>query len=336
MEPSLSAQYLSGLVDYLVARDVAVDAFLLPFGVQKSDVLNGQLRLPVALYEDMLDAAAAQLCDPHIGLHIGEGIKSGRYGVLGYVVMSCATLGDAMQRHARYENLVSGRGQVSYEEHGEQIQMRWDSGNPPASRHQIEDNLASWVTIARWMTGQPLAPSGVDLPFSVPSEQAAVEYERVFQCMVRWSQPEVRLRFPRAYLVLPIESQDAEVLAMMDAYAERLLTGLQHEDALAPIRTLLTEHLASGQVSLAWLAKRMAMSERQLQRTLSAQGLSYVQLLDQVRRTMAERYIKDTQLTLTDLTFLLGYADQSAFQKAFRRWFDETPGRYRERCKPST
>ncbi|MFY0665644.1 MAG: AraC family transcriptional regulator [Natronospirillum sp.] len=332
MESSLSAQYLSGLVDHLDAHGVAVDTFLQPFGLSRQDVLDGHKRYPVTLYEQLLDAAAQQMNDAHIGLHVGEGIKSGRYGVLGYVVMSCATLGDAMQRHARYENLVSGRGQVTYEKTGDQVQLRWDSGEPPASRHQIEDNLASWVTIARWITGQVLHPAQVCLPYDAPSEQAVAEYQRVFGCPVSFAQTDVALRFPVQYLALPIVSQNAEVLAMMDAYAERLLVGLGGEDdRLKRAKSLLAEHLASGQVSLPWLAQQMAMSERQLQRKLQEAGLSYVQLLDETRRTMAERFIRDVGMSLTDMAFLLGYADQSAFQKAFKRWFDETPGRYRQK-----
>ncbi|WLD59569.1 AraC family transcriptional regulator [Salinispirillum sp. LH 10-3-1] len=336
MEPSLSAQYLSGLVDHLVLQGVNVDHFLAPFGVQRGDVADGQKRFPVTLYEQMLDAAATQLEDPHLGLHVGEGIKSGRYGVLGYVVMSCATLGDAMQRHARYENLVSGRGQVTYEALGEQVQLRWDSGEPAASRQQVEDNLASWVTIARWITGQSLAPTRVSVPYAVPTEQAHAEYERVFRCPVLWAQASVALTFPGHYLGLPIVSQDAEVLAMMEAYAERLLVNLSGNDKLQRAKALVAEHLASGEVTLSWLAQQLATSERQLQRKLSEEGVSYVQLLDDVRRDMAERYIRDDQLSLTDIAFLLGYADQSAFQKAFKRWFDATPGRYRQQATNRT
>jgi AraC-like DNA-binding protein len=82
-------------------------------------------------------------------------------------------------------------------------------------------------------------------------------------------------------------------------------------------------------MDLAQLARRLGMSPRTLQRKLKEANLSYTRLLDSVRREMAERYMADERLDLNDLAFLLGFSEQSAFQRAFRRWMGQSPGAWR-------
>ena len=106
---SVSGNYLRGIADYLVKRQLDVAGFLAEFDLDTQSLEDASKRIPLTLYETMLERAGQRTGDDNAGLHIGECIKPGQYGALGLSVMSCRTAAEAFERHMRYETLVSDR-----------------------------------------------------------------------------------------------------------------------------------------------------------------------------------------------------------------------------------
>ncbi|MDG9670097.1 AraC family transcriptional regulator [Hahella sp. CR1] len=332
-DSQISAAYLRGLVDYLILKRQDASLFLKPFQISAAAIGEPQQRLPTRLFGAMLEAAGALLHDANIGLHVGEQIKPGQYGVLGLSVMNCKTLREAIVRHERYERLVCDVGHTTYRLDGDEVILSWDSCSPDLSRHIAEENIASWTTFARWITGADVSPTLIRFQHSRP--QDIQEHERLFRCPLQFSCDSIEVRFPVAYLDLPLRQHDPAMLALLDEYADRLLLQLNPEaDFRDKVKAALTDLLQAGDISLKKTAQTLGLSERALQRRLQEEGRSYQQILDDTRRELALRQISDKRLDLSEITFFLGFADQSAFQRAFKRWTGRTPGQYRRELEP--
>jgi AraC-like DNA-binding protein len=122
----------------------------------------------------------------------------------------------------------------------------------------------------------------------------------------------------------------------MKQYLERVLAEIPQEDGmLVSVRRAVAEAMREGDPNLTRVAKKMAMSPRTLQRQLKEQGMEFKQLVDDTRRRFALSYLRDRRHTLTEIAFLLGYSEASAFNRAFKRWTGSTPLAYRSQDMPT-
>ena len=200
MTSQISAAYLRGLIDFLRLRNIDTERFLDRYNVNEAMIENFQARIPVENFNQMLYEASDLTGDNDIGLHVGEQIKPNQYGVLGLSIMNCKTLEEAVQRHTRYENLVCNVAMSCYQVKGDQVELTWDTCAPEATRHIAEENVASWITFARWISGTDLSPSSIQFQHHKPDNTA--EHARIFRCPVRFEGDRVRVIFPASFLKL--------------------------------------------------------------------------------------------------------------------------------------
>ncbi|SEQ02765.1 AraC-type DNA-binding protein [Solimonas aquatica] len=322
--PTLALHYLGALFDYLRARGLAPQHMLeapLPLAGDR------EARIAEAQAARWFEQAAQALHDDALGLHVGEQIRPDHYGVLGYTAMACATLGEALACQQRYQalvlNIVSEPAQI---EDGRLI-LRWLSEGGVRYRQLAEFNLGAMLSFIRWLSGQKLQPLRLD--FQYPQPPDIREHQRVFGCELRFAQPRYALLLPLSALSLPLIQPDPAMRALMDHRAAQQLAALREsdDDALSAARRLIAQSLGGHRqpLELSGLAAQLKLSSRSLQRKLAQAGLSYSQLLDGVRAELAQRYLQDESLSLTDIAFLLGYSEQSAFTRAHRRWTGRAP-----------
>lgn len=319
--------YLRALLDYVQARGLDPADLLSGTGIRPDD---RDSRVPEAIAADLFDRAAARLDDPCLGLHVGESVRPGHYGVLGYVAMNCGNLGEALDCLRRYQALVIDLGGVAVTTEPELLVLSWQAETERPFRQLAEFNIAGLLTFTRWMAGRDAHVQRIDFIYDPPAELG--EHRRVFGCEPRYNQPEYRLAVPARWLSAPLMQPDPAMRELMLRLADSQLLELPRgDDVLAKARALIAARLKQAPVELDWLAAQLAQSPRSLQRRLSEQSLSFSQLVEQVRRELAERCLADPLLDLTDIAFLLGYSEQSAFQRAFKRWTGETPAQWRGR-----
>lgn len=322
--PSVSMGYVRGLTDYLTARSIQP-----PGAVAGWAALPRDGRIPMTDYASGMEQTAITVGDPDLGLHVGESIRLGHYGVLGYVAVSCSTLDQALQRYRRYQALAADVGQ-QVERQGELIRISWTPGGNLPHRQAAEANLAAWIGFARWITDRPLALSSVEFRHARPDDVS--EHRRIFGREPRFGCPRHALSFDAAMLDLPLPQADAEMRALMDRHADQRLLRLSAGGTLAErVDAFILQHLASGRIGLEDAARALGLGARALQRRLAADGLRYREQVDACRRHQAGRYLEDPNIDLSELALLLGFSEQSAFQRAYRRWFGGTPAAHRRR-----
>jgi AraC-like DNA-binding protein len=153
----------------------------------------------------------------------------------------------------------------------------------------------------------------------------------MFGCPVYANRSWAGLALPRETVQIPLKRRDPVLRGMLERQADTVATGMPEIGGVAlEVRHALMARLTKGQIDIDVIARDLGTSSRTLQRRLSAAGLSYQQLLDGVRREIADRYLATTSLSIGEVAYLLGYSEPAAFHRAFKRWHDLTPQGFRD------
>ena len=327
LEGVIPATYVRLLFDYLAQQGVDAVRLLEESAPPSGDRLAGY---PVARWKTLLERAAAHLADPLLGLKLGQTITPAHLGALGYVLLACGTLGAALQRMERYQRLIYDVNPMRQEIQGDSLSLVWgvEHGRPGALVDECA--IAALVQFARNITGTAAAP--LEVAFVNPWPDDLAPYERHFRCPLRFRQPQTLVRYPLDDLALPLRQPDPALLAILEAQAEAQLAVLPTaDDFVQTVRQQIVRLAREGEPSLERVAQQLHLSPRTLRRRLRDRQRHFRGLLDSTLQRMAEDYLRDQRLQLVEVALLLGYSDQSAFTRAFRRWCGETPAAWRLR-----
>lgn len=317
------------VLDACARLGLDVGELLRAAGLTSADVEDADARLPAPRVDALWAAAYARANDPLLALHAAEALPFGAYKVLDFVAASSATAGDALRRVGAYFALVDPRAVLEASD-GDPVHLvmraRDVGAEVPAGAQLF--TFAALVTRMRICAGDAWSPGRVELTTPAPSD--ASEHRRVFQSEVCFDCPAPRLSVPRAAWEAPVSGANPALLSVLEDHARRLLKELpRSDDLVGRVRAALAEELPGGEPSVARVARRLALSERTLQRRLREEGHTLARLLDEVRTAMAKTHLADPAVSPSEVAWLLGFADQSTFTRAFHRWTGTTPGLWR-------
>lgn len=291
-------------------------------------------RLGGRQFQALIRALVELSADPVLGLRSGDHVQPGSYSVLGYITMSCETLGEAIERIAPFEKLVGDMGVTSLRNSAEAVQISWHCAYPdPLVRpHMVDNVFASWINYARWLANRPDAsPLRVELEHPSPGAQWEQEYQRRWNCPVSFDRPASSLWIEHALLAAPLRQPDPLLRQTLEEHALIQMAVLDHDAALATrVRNAIRQQLRLGITRQDMIAEQLGCTSRTLQRRLGQEGLSYQRLLDEVRREMAEDYLCNTPLAVEEIALRLGFGEVRSFYRSFKGWLGLTPGEYRE------
>jgi AraC-like DNA-binding protein len=323
--------YARALFQYLEEHRVDIAPLLAEAGLTRADLDDADRRITAAQYARLWAHGEVLTGDPHLGLHAGAIPRPGKYGILGFAMMACDTLGEALERQRRYQDLVGKTGlSALHQLSPDRAELRWSSPLARLSRHIAEEHVASWAAFAELLIGRGEHPLYVCFEHAPVGDVEA--YSRALGCEARFEQPQTAIGFAPALLQRPIRDHNPTLKRLLDGHAEQLLAARrQAAKAVGDVWQAVSDALVNGVPTLESIAQRLGCSPRSLQRRLAARGQNFKELIDEVRRGLALRYIDDASLSLLDIAFLLGFSEQSGFQRAFKRWTGSTPGAWRNR-----
>ncbi len=316
------------IVQIAAARGAEAGRLMADAAFDPAWLADADARMPLAV-EESLWQGAAELCgDPLFGLHAAAALRPGAFDVLDYAVRTAPELRSALQRLARYNRLVHDVASFELIAQGDalRVEHRFDGARSRPCRHAAEFTLASLIEVGSQIAGQRVQALAVE--FAHPAIGDAEPYRQVFGVIPRFEAPVSCLLLQGEVLDRPAPDADPGLSRIVVAHAEQLLAAQApaRETTAAQLRRQLAQGMANGPMTLGEVARRMHLSERSLQRKLDAEGTRFAELVDEVRRELAMRYIADERLALGEVAYLLGFAEPSPFHRAFKRWTGTTPG----------
>ena len=304
-----------------------------PTSVMPAEALRWGLqhlgRYPAEAYCQLLLRAAERLNDPLLGLHLGQSIQPAHLGALGYVLLACENLGAALLRIQRYHRLLHDINPIQHHVEGDSMVLQWGVARGKPGALFDETGITAIVQFARSLCGRRLPVRGVD--FVNPPPRQTQPFVDHFGCPVRWGQPVTRLVIPLQSLQTPLHQPDPVLLGLMEEQVEAALAHLPDSGDLIELTRRVVRQLARhGVPELEQVAAELRLSPRVFYRRLAERGQQFRQLRDQALRELAELHLADARLTLADVSELLGYTEQSAFSRAFKRWSGQSPMSWRQ------
>jgi AraC-like DNA-binding protein len=305
-------------------------------GLTAAVVEEGQLRVPLRDFFTLLDLAAHHAHDPHFGLHVYERFDFADLGLLGFAVLSSKDVGAALRVLIRYGAIFQDcdDGQLLLERNYAHMWYRVNAPELPLSRHDCDMSTAFTLFFLRKVLDPGWTPIAVQLQHPQPGPELLGEYQRVFGCPLSFGAATNQITLPRRVLDAPIRSSDKRLFDIIERNLLLLQEQTRLECSLAQkVEAAIVQSLSRGPPRLEQIAGMLNLSASTLQSQLLARSLKFNELLDKARYELATRLLATTNRSLAEITYLLGYSDESAFNRAFRRWMGRTPNDYRRSTK---
>jgi AraC-like DNA-binding protein len=310
----------------LKSAGVEVAPLLKRVGLTPEVIADPEERLSVRSQIALLDEAASALKDDCLGFTLARDHDPREIGLLYYVMASSQTLGDGLKRVARYSRITNEALVVGYREGNRLVvSLSYSGVSRHSDRHQMEFCMFGLLRICRMLTGQNIVPQY----FSIAHHRAegASEMARFVGTKVEFGADRDEFALNVDARELPLTHADTHLNDLLLKYCEAALADRRGDTSQLRTRVenAISSLLPHGRVLVEDVARSLGMSKRTLARRLSDEGLNFTDILQQLRRDLAVRYLDDRKLHVSKIAWLLGFHEVSAFTHACKRWTGKTP-----------
>ncbi|MBD3679006.1 MAG: AraC family transcriptional regulator [Rhodobacteraceae bacterium] len=304
------------------------DAVLDASGIARETVKDVDGEVTPADMRNFWQAAYRATGDPQLALRAAREAPLGAYRSFDYMLMNAPTLGDAVIRLVRFFGLINTWLGFKIEESPRSFTLVLSSKIGPVPPPAVEYSFAVLTLRLRGALGEDWAPQEVRFPG--PPPQGHELYTAYFGCPVSFSVGRAEYVLTCEAWETPIQGRDSALFHVAEDYSSLLMESrLAPDDLVARVRAEIERALRDGEPRRDVLARKLGLSGRTLHRRLSDAGETFAQLVETVREELAMSYVPRDDLALSEVAFLLGFSDQSAFTRAFKRWTGTTPRQYR-------
>lgn len=282
-------------------------------------------------YYDFLERLARAMPNGHeLPLRVGPLMRPDDYGALGLAWKSAPTVRESLQRVARYCRVWTDN--MTYElvdlDGGTEFRLHRLGERRLGMRLSNECTVASAVSLVRQTADREFRPRAVYLRHGAPTTTAA--HREHFGCPVHFDADRDAVALTESSLAVRNELGDDGISRFLLAHLDAELEQLADTDPIeTQVQRAVSQSLSDGVPKMADVARRLAMSERTLQRRLAERQLSFKEQVDATRRQLAESLLRQSRYSLSEIAFLTGFSEQSSFQRAFKRWSGQTPAGFR-------
>jgi len=284
-------------------------------------------RLPQATLTRLYQVCVEVTGDPYFGLTVAKFIHASTMHALGFGLLASGTLRDFCTRVQRYFRLVSQNARIEIEARRDEVYFASVPLVPVCAQSQD-----AWIGVLqrliRILYRDDFRPLAVE--FAHPEPAGGDEpYVAFFGAPARFDCEAVALILAKADMDVPLQGASPELAQFNDNLAVDYIARLDRSDVVANARANIIELLPGGDCSKGRVASALCMSTSTLQQRLTERGTSFHDLLNDIRRELACSYLRQSGVSVTEITFLLGFTDVSNFTRAFKRWTGVSPTKYR-------
>lgn len=327
---SVSAGVAHCVVEFAVSRGASREALYSASGIGPSDLADYDNRIPLSRYSALIKSAKELCADPAFALHYGNSVNLAEASVVGLIGYACETMLDAFKELARYSRLIADVdcGSVDQFELVPENGKLWLQDNRMNGAPESTEIAFSQMVNGTRRFGETPFVLEVRLTYRDPGYRE--EYERIFQAPVIFNSDRNAMRIDPAWLDYRVAQQPAYVFGVLTQHADALL------EQLASSRTMrgrVEKHLMAiihtGQTGMTDVARSFGFSRDTLYRRLKSEGVTYGDLVDNLRHKLAMEYVLAGKVSLNEIAYLVGFSDPAAFSRAFLRWTRRRPSEVR-------
>lgn len=328
--PDYRKNLIISLISYAAQKDIPVDRLCRQAGVDLEALRSDKpFHLSTRQQNDLFEHAVKLSGDPHFGLHFGERLQLAALGIVGAVIRNSRTIGEALENCAAYSPILTDLFHLSVSFGADRFIIRLQpfveklQGYPVLKKHLLELSMAFVLHEMDGLLLIKMRPFSVQMPYE---EGELKEYQRVFRTTKIIRGPEYVVEFEYGLLKEPILTANYE---LQNVLIHRLADiQRQFPDPTSVSNRLVQMMKGSSYLGLPDLREMGAnlnMSVRTLQRKLKEEGVTYQQVAESVRKSLAIDYLNAGRHPIKQISFMLGYNDPGAFTRAFKKWTGQTP-----------
>lgn len=271
-----------------------------------------------------------------LGIQIGKYIQPSHVGVLAYIAQSCETLEQFFALSSRYVNIWYNFTPLKVDYIDEQIEISWEQPAYIQTGVYVHETALSqelmtsiiWHRLEQLIGINQVHFISVDLAMPKPADDAL--YKK-FNCPIHFQAKETKVCLPKQLLEIPLQHPDPVLFRILHQQADQNLADMPEEDAfMSHVKMWTLESIKNQRAFIDYVADKMNISPRQLQKLLKDHGMSFQQCLNEVRLQLAQQYLQDSQLSIIDITLLLSYSEPASFNRAFKSWTGLNPSQWRQ------
>ncbi len=326
---TVSIGYVRALLEYVEQCGHAAEKICTSKQLSEIRETPSSARFPVSGWHALMATAESLLDDPCLALTMSEHLKPWNIGLVGFMTMTSSTLQEVGKVSCRYHHLLNDLESVQGALHSDQFTLSIHQVTPLTDPRITLLTTGAWAWQARLLTGKPNLVFDVNFVFSSLGREE--QFARVFGGTTRFNQSNNALMGPLSYLNLPVVQQEPSLNRILHQHAEHQVDqhAMSSGSFLARLENLLALQMGEKEVSLVALADALDMAPRTLQSRLETVGLTFRDVVDRVRKNLALKYLNDSRLSLFQIALMLGFANQTSFHHAFKRWTGQPPGEFR-------
>ncbi len=327
-------KFLANIVDYASHRGVNVNELLSIIGLSYNELEEESLTVDSSTYSKVLEKIVEETNDRFFGLHFGESLSLSAAGVIVQIVQSSRTIKEALGYMVEFANLGCQEMPFKLEELDNEWRLSlhpsklWIKQSPVAVKQTMDGIVIFTLREISTLTRSKHNPLRLDFDYERPKSLG--EYNRIFKCPINFNQPYTAFFFDKKQVERPIVTSDYDLLKVLVDYAnERLSNTRVVRTYEITVRDSILGLMNPAFPSIIQVASNLNTSVRTLQRRLSKEGTTFKSVTDLLRMELAKDYVLNKELSIKQITYLLGYMDPSSFIRAFKRWYAQSPEKYR-------
>ena len=313
-----------------LARGYDVDPvpLLLESGIDSADIADFNARIASEKVHAFYTKLANKIPNPNFGLDAGKYWHPSQMGALGYAWMTSATLRSSFERLVRFSRTVLGTVDVKIEESERGVSLVFDfSKESFAPPFRLNGNRAIILAMIQCNAGHGFYPQAISFSHAKPENER--DFDDLFQCPLSFNADVDSLTISLEDADKPRSCSNKQLAQLNDQVLISYIAKLDKNNIVENVKLAITESLSEGKCSDSVIASKLFMSQRTIQRRLKEKNTTFKKLLNDVRQELADAYLNDSSLTLTEISFMLGFSEASAFSRAFKRWQGQSPSDYR-------
>ena len=332
---SVAAGIIKNLLDYSEQRGADRVAILNQVGLSEEDLVDQDARIPLDSYKTVLRACKLATGEPALPMVYTIDTRLEDISIVGLIIHSSSSMADSMTQLNRYSRLMV---EVDVMEAGERFSVVpegtdiWIVDNRPEPNSFFELTEVAFARfIGEFRRHFPDQPFALAIEVTHPAPGHADRYKEILQCDVTFDAPRNALQMDPVWLTTEWDVDQSYVFGIFTEKADALLAELEAEDSIrARIESLLLPLLHTGELSADSVAEALGMSRQTLYRRLKDEGVTFANVVDDLRLRMATDYLNARKVSVNETAYLVGFSEASSFVRAFRRWTGQTPAEFRK------